>query len=66
LAKRRRRLEIKVQPLPEMFMQRQAAACPVCGREASAIGRLAMQVAFRCDRCKVVFKRVNVSPLDRV
>ncbi len=63
MSKKRRKLEIKVLPLPDAFLS-QLAACPVCGKDASAIGRLAMQVVFRCEKCKVVFKRVHSSPLD--
>ena len=63
MSKKRRRLEIKVEPIPEPLLQ-ETASCPVCGRDAQAIGRRAMQFVFRCERCKVVFKRVNASPLD--
>jgi tRNA(Ile2) C34 agmatinyltransferase TiaS len=63
MSKKRRKLEIKVLPLPNAFME-ETASCPVCGKDASAIGRLAMQIVFRCERCKVVFKRVHSSPLD--
>ena len=63
MSKKRRRLEIKVMPLPTAFME-ETASCPVCGRDASAIGRLAMQIVFRCEKCKVVFKRNNASPFD--
>lgn len=63
MSKKRRKLEIKVLPLPEPFMET-IASCPVCGKDAGAIGRLAMQIVFRCERCKVVFKRVRASPLD--
>jgi len=52
-----------VLPLPDPFMEA-TASCPVCGKDASAIGRLAMQIVFRCEQCKVVFKRVHGSPLD--
>ena len=31
--------------------------CPVCGRDSAAIGRRHLQIVFRCDGCKVVFKR---------
>lgn len=63
MSKKRRRLEIKVEPIPELLL-RETAACPVCGRDAAAIGHRALQFVFRCERCKVVFKRVNSSPLD--
>lgn len=63
LSKKRRQLEIKVMPLPGQFSDT-IAACPVCGKDAQAIGRLAMQIVFRCDRCKVVFKRNHASPFD--
>jgi ribosomal protein L37AE/L43A len=63
MSKKRRKLEIKVLPLPDPFMEA-TASCPVCGKDASAIGRLAMQIVFRCEQCKVVFKRVHGSPLD--
>jgi predicted nucleic acid-binding Zn ribbon protein len=49
-------LEIKVDPLPSPF-QDEMAACPVCGRDAAAIGRRHLQIVFRCEGCKVVFKR---------
>lgn len=63
MAKKRRRLEIKVMPLPTAYME-EVASCPVCGKDSTAIGRLAMQIVFRCDRCKVVFKRNHASPFD--
>ena len=62
MSKRRRKLEIAVEPLPRMFAQ-EVAACPVCSRDAPAIGRRALQIVFQCDHCKVVFKRVHASPL---
>lgn len=63
MAKKRRRLEIKVMPLPSAYME-EVASCPVCGKDSTAIGRLAMQIVFRCERCKVVFKRNHASPFD--
>jgi ribosomal protein L37AE/L43A len=63
MSKKRRRAEIRVMPLPGPYME-QTAACPVCGRDASPIGRRAMQIVFRCEHCKVVFKRVHGSPFD--
>jgi ribosomal protein L37AE/L43A len=63
MSKKRRRLEIKVMPLPTAFME-ETASCPVCGRDAIAIGRLAMQIVFRCDKCRVVFKRNHASPFN--
>jgi tRNA(Ile2) C34 agmatinyltransferase TiaS len=63
VTKKRRKIEIKVQPLPRYFAE-ETAACPVCGSDAQAIGRLALQIVFRCERCKVIFKRVRASPLD--
>ena len=63
MAKKRRRLEIKVMPLPSAYME-EVASCPVCGKDSTAIGRLAMQIVFRCDHCKVVFKRNHASPFD--
>jgi ribosomal protein L37AE/L43A len=63
MSKKRRRLEIKVMPLPTAYMV-ERASCPVCGRDARAIGRLAMQIVFRCEKCKVVFKRNHASPFD--
>ncbi|HEX6548246.1 MAG TPA: hypothetical protein VF134_05850 [Candidatus Dormibacteraeota bacterium] len=63
MSKKRRRLEIKVMPLP-MAYHEEIASCPVCGKDASPIGRLAMQIVFRCERCKVVFKRNHASPFD--
>lgn len=63
MAKKRRRLEIKVMPLPSAYTE-EVAACPVCGKDSVAIGRLAMQIVFRCERCKVVFKRNHASPFD--
>ena len=63
MAKKRRRLEIKVMPLPSAYTE-EVASCPVCGKDSTAIGRLAMQIVFRCDRCKVVFKRNHASPFD--
>jgi tRNA(Ile2) C34 agmatinyltransferase TiaS len=63
MSKKRRRLEIKVMPLPTAY-QEEIASCPVCGKDAAAIGRLAMQIVFRCERCKVVFKRNHASPFD--
>ena len=63
MSKKRRRLDIKVEPIPVPLLE-ETASCPVCGRDANAIGRRAMQYVFRCDRCKVVFKRVHTSPLD--
>jgi tRNA(Ile2) C34 agmatinyltransferase TiaS len=63
VSKKRRRLEIKVLPLPGAYVEA-TAACPVCGRDASAIGRLALQIVFRCEHCKVVFKRNHSSPFD--
>ena len=63
MSRRRRRLEIAVDPLPEAYLS-EKAACPVCSRDATAIGRRALQIVFRCDHCKVVFKRVHSGPLD--
>ena len=63
MSKKRRRLEIKVDPLPRPFMD-ETASCPVCGRDAAAIGRRQLQIVFRCDGCKVVFKRSHASPFD--
>ena len=63
MSRRRRRLEIAVEPLPPAYSD-EKAACPVCSRDAPAIGRRAMQIVFRCDHCNVVFKRVHGSPLD--
>ena len=51
------------EPLPEPFMET-TAGCPVCARDAQAIGRLALQVVFRCEHCRVVFKRNHSSPFD--
>jgi transcription elongation factor Elf1 len=56
MSKKRRRLEIKVDPLPRPFMD-ETASCPVCGKDAAAIGRRQLQIVFRCEPCKVVFKR---------
>ncbi len=56
MSKKRRRLEIKVDPIPAMYME-ETASCPVCGRDAQAIGKRHVQIVFRCDGCKVVFKR---------
>ncbi|TMD73122.1 MAG: hypothetical protein E6I81_05525 [Chloroflexi bacterium] len=56
MSKKRRRLEIKVDPIPALYME-ETASCPVCGRDAQAIGRRHVQIVFRCDGCKVVFKR---------
>ena len=56
MSKKRRRLEIKVDPLPAPYMD-ETASCPVCGRDAAAIGRRQLQIVFRCVACKVVFKR---------
>ena len=50
-------------PLPTAYSE-ETASCPVCGKDALAIGRLAMQIVFRCERCKVVFKRNHASPFD--
>jgi tRNA(Ile2) C34 agmatinyltransferase TiaS len=61
LSKKRRRLEIAVEPLPERYLE-QTAPCPVCGKDSAAIGRRALQVVFRCDRCKVVYKRSHTTP----
>ncbi|HLQ62240.1 MAG TPA: hypothetical protein VK131_10275 [Candidatus Acidoferrales bacterium] len=63
MSRRRRRLEISVMPLPAAVAE-ETEACPVCGRDAQAIGRRAMQIVFRCDSCKVVFKRNRSSPFD--
>lgn len=62
MTKKRRRVEIKVLPLPERYTAEQAT-CPMCGRVAGAIGRLAMQIVFRCSSCRVVFKRNHGPPL---
>jgi transcription elongation factor Elf1 len=62
LSKKRRKAEIKVLPLPNAFLS-ETAACPVCGQDAVAIGRRAMQIVFRCERCRVVFKRAHSSQL---
>lgn len=62
LTKKRRRVEIKVLPLPAPYTTEQAI-CPMCGRMAGAMGRLAMQIVFRCTSCRVVFKRSHATPL---
>ena len=38
MSKKRRRLEIKVMPLPTAYSE-ETASCPVCGKDALAIGR---------------------------
>jgi rubredoxin len=63
MSKKRRKLEIKVDPLPQPYLL-QRAPCPVCGKDGEAFGRRALQVVFRCERCKVVFKRAHGSPFD--
>jgi tRNA(Ile2) C34 agmatinyltransferase TiaS len=62
VSKKRRKAEIKVLPLPNAYLSA-TAACPVCGHDAQAFGRRAMQIVFRCERCRVVFKRAHSSPL---
>jgi tRNA(Ile2) C34 agmatinyltransferase TiaS len=62
VSKKRRKAEIKVLPLPDAYLSA-TAACPVCGHDAQAFGRRAMQIVFRCERCRVVFKRAHSSPL---
>src|SRR5205823_6332089 len=56
MSKKRSRLEIKVDAIPAMYME-ETASCPVCGRDAQAIGRTHVQLVCRCAGCKVVFKR---------
>jgi tRNA(Ile2) C34 agmatinyltransferase TiaS len=62
MSKKRRKLEIKVDPLPIAYLERRAP-CPVCGKDGEAMGRRALQIVFRCERCKVVYKRAHGSPL---
>jgi len=50
-------------PLPNAFMT-ETAACPVCGKDAQAFGRRAMQIVFRCQACKVLFKRAHNLSFD--
>ncbi|HLH70918.1 MAG TPA: hypothetical protein VKY90_18340 [Candidatus Dormibacteraeota bacterium] len=40
------------------------AACPVCGKDAEAFGRRALQIVFRCKACKVLFKRTHDLSFD--
>jgi hypothetical protein len=49
--------------LPNAF-QSETAACPVCGKDALAFGRRAMQIVFRCPGCKVLFKRAHNLSFD--
>jgi tRNA(Ile2) C34 agmatinyltransferase TiaS len=63
MSKRRRKAEIKVMTLPNAF-QSETAACPVCGKDAQAFGRRAMQIVFRCPGCKVLFKRAHNLSFD--
>ncbi len=63
MSKRRRKAEIKLLPLPEPFLS-ETAACPVCGKDAEAFGRRALQIVFRCKTCKVLFKRAHSFSLD--
>jgi ribosomal protein L37AE/L43A len=42
----------------------ETAACPVCGKDAQAFGRRAMQIVFRCQGCKVLFKRAHNLSFD--
>ncbi len=64
MPRRRHPLAIKVMPLPAVVAD-ETEACPVCGRDAQAIGRRALQIVFRCEGCRVVFKRNRSSPFDR-
>jgi tRNA(Ile2) C34 agmatinyltransferase TiaS len=52
-----------VMALPNAF-RRETAACPVCGKDAHALGRRAMQIVFRCQGCKVTFKRAHNLSFD--
>ncbi|HZV52823.1 MAG TPA: hypothetical protein VFD49_24055 [Candidatus Dormibacteraeota bacterium] len=63
MSKRRRKAEIKVLPLPNAYMS-EIAACPVCGKDAEAFGRRALQIVFRCKACKVLFKRTHDLSFD--
>jgi tRNA(Ile2) C34 agmatinyltransferase TiaS len=63
MSKRRRKADIRVLPLPNTFMTA-TAACPVCGKDAQAFGRRAMQIVFRCEACKVLFKRAHNLSFD--
>jgi hypothetical protein len=63
MSKRRRKADIRVMPLPNAF-QSETAACPVCGKDAQAFGRRAMQIVFRCQACKVLFKRAHNLSFD--
>lgn len=63
MSKRRRKAEIKVLPLPEPYVN-EITACPVCGKDAEAFGRRALQIVFRCKACKVLFKRAHNLAFD--
>ena len=63
MSKRRRKAEIRVLPLPNTFMT-ETAACPVCGKDGHAFGRRAMQIVFRCQACKTLFKRAHNLSFD--
>lgn len=63
MSKKRRKVDLKLQPLPGELLG-ETAACPLCGESSAAIGRLALRYVFRCERCTVVFKRVLATRLD--
>ena len=49
MSKKRRRLEIKVDPLPAPFME-ETASCPVCGRDAAASGTAEHDAGIDLDK----------------
>jgi hypothetical protein len=63
MSKRRRKADIRVLPLPKPFLT-ETAACPVCGKDGQAFGRRALQIVFRCQACKVLFKRAHNLSFD--
>jgi hypothetical protein len=63
MSKRRRKADIRVLPLPNAFLT-ETAACPVCGKDGQAFGRRALQIVFRCQACKVLFKRAHNLSFD--
>ncbi len=63
MSKRRRKADIRVLPLPTASVT-ETAACPVWGKDAQAFGRRALQIVFRCQGCKVLFKRAHNLSFD--
>lgn len=60
MAKRRKKVDIHLKAIPKEY-EGYTARCPVCERKSPAVGRLSLHIVFRCEKCQVLFKRLESS-----